>query len=96
MLALLAWFLVLFVLRGTERLAGLAIAVLLVLVAWAFHREWQQAEGRAQGELQEAREAIQEAEASVNEALARVEDDTLERELCQRQVLAGGEKQPGL
>lgn len=87
LLAALAAFAALFVFRRSERLPGAAIAVLLALTAWAFHCEWQEAQGLGQGECEEARVAIGEAEGELQSALARQEDQSLERELLQRQVL---------
>lgn len=87
LLATIAWFLVIFVLAGTQWYAGLAIAILLLFAAWGFHREWQSTQHRAQGELRELRETIEETKAALNQALACVEDFTLEQELWQRRLM---------
>ena len=87
LLALIAWFLVFFVLADIGWYIGLVIALVLLLVTWGFHRRWQGAEEQARSELQEARQIIEQAEAKLNEALVHLEDYTLEKELCQREVL---------
>jgi hypothetical protein len=86
LLALVAWFLVWFVLENTEWYVLLVIAILLIFVTWAFYRRWQNAEVWAQSELQGVRRTIEQTEADVSEASARLEDYTLERELRQMEV----------
>ena len=86
LLALVAWFLVWFVLENIEWYVLLAIAILLIFVTWAFYRRWQDAEVWIQSQLQEVRRTAEQAEADVSEASARLEDYTLERELRQMEV----------
>jgi len=86
LLALVAWFLVWFVLENTEWYVLLAIAILLIFVAWAFHRRWREAEAWAQGELQGVRQDVEQARADLIEASAYLEDYTLERELAQMEI----------
>ncbi len=85
--AALAAFLTLFAFKHAERLPGLAAAVLLALTARAYHCEWQDTEAAGQEDLEEDRAAVREAEAMLLQAQARLEDETLERELVQRQIL---------
>jgi len=85
--AALAVFLTLFVFQRPERLPGLAAAALLALTGGAFHREWQDIEEQGQGDLEEDRAAIAEAEGMLHNAQTRLEEETLERELVQRQIL---------
>ena len=87
LLAALAAFLTLFVFKRPERLPGVVTALLLAVTGWAFHREWQDTEAQGQGDIEEDRAAICEAEAMLHNAQARLEDQTLERELVQRQIL---------
>ncbi|MBC7233805.1 MAG: hypothetical protein H5T68_11270 [Chloroflexi bacterium] len=87
LLATVSWFLVVFVLGGSQWYAGLIIAMLLLFVAWGFYREWQEAERRGQGELREFREVIEEAKAAVDQAVARLADYTLEKELWQKRAI---------
>lgn len=84
---LVAWFLGLFVLQGSEQYLGLAIAVLMGLVARGFRLEWNSAREIAQNRLRESREALGRAEEDRKEALALWESCYLERELVQRAVL---------
>lgn len=86
LLATVAWFLVVFVLSGSQWYAGLIIAILLLFAAWGFYREWQDAERCAQRELGEFREAIEEAKKSLAQAIAHLEDSALEKELWQRRA----------
>jgi uncharacterized coiled-coil protein SlyX len=88
LLAAVAAFATLFVFKRPERLPGTLIAVLLAVTAWAFYREWQGAELQGQPDCEEARSDVKEAEGELKGALARVEDETLEREFLQRQVIA--------
>ena len=87
LLGLVAWFLGLFVLQGNEQYLGLAIAVLMGLVARGFRLEWNSARETAQNRLRESREALSRAEEARKEALALWESCYLERELVQRAVL---------
>lgn len=84
---LVAWFLGLFVLQGSEQYLGLAIAVLMGLVARGFRLEWNSARETAQNRLRESREALGRAEEDRKQALALWESCYLERELVQRAVL---------
>ncbi|MBC7261905.1 MAG: hypothetical protein H5T63_07800, partial [Chloroflexi bacterium] len=84
LLATVSWFLVVFVLSGSQWYAGLVIAILLLFAAWGFYREWQEAERRGRDELREFRDVIEEAKAALDQAVARLEDLALERELWQR------------
>jgi hypothetical protein len=86
LLALVAWFLVWFVLENMAWYVLLLIAILLIFVTWAFYRRWQDAELWTQSQLQEVRRTAEQAEADLNEASARLEDQTLERELHQMEV----------
>lgn len=87
LLATVSWFLVIFVLSGSQWYAGLVIAVLLLFATWGFYREWQDAERRGRDELHEFREVIEEAKAALNQAMARLEDLALEQELWQRRAI---------
>jgi len=84
---LVAWFVGLFALRGSEQYLGLAIAVLMGLVARGFRLEWNSARETAQNRLRESREALSRAEEDRKQALALWESCYLERELVQRAVL---------
>jgi uncharacterized coiled-coil protein SlyX len=88
LLAALAAFAALFVFKRPERLPGVAIAVLFAVTGWAFHREWQEAEAQERGESDEAKAAVKDAERELQGSMARLEDQTLEREFVQRQMRA--------
>lgn len=90
LLAAVALFATLFALRGPDRLAGLIIAILLVLTAAAFYREWQDVRRGQREDLQEAKEAIAAAKEALRQAEGQFEDVRLERELLQRLLLSTG------
>jgi hypothetical protein len=87
LLAAVAAFATLFVFRRPERFPGAAVAVLLAVAGWAFHREWQEEELQGQGDCEEAKASVKDAQGELHSALARLEDETLEREFLQRQIL---------
>jgi uncharacterized coiled-coil protein SlyX len=87
LLAAVAAFATLFVFKRPERFPGAAIAVLLAVAGWAFHREWQEEELQGQGDCEEAKASVKDAQGELHSALARLEDETLEREFLQRQIL---------
>jgi hypothetical protein len=86
LLAFAAGFLWWFGLDGAARAVVLAVAVLFVVLGWAFHSKWLGAEAWAQGELQQVSRAVEHAEAQLSAAYRGLEDHMLERELRLRQV----------
>jgi DNA-directed RNA polymerase subunit RPC12/RpoP len=91
LLALVAWFLVWFVLEHIEWYLVLAVAILLVCLSWVFHVRWRAAEVWAQQELQGIQQSIEQAKSDLSEASARLEDCTLEQELRQMEVSIYGQ-----
>ncbi len=86
LVAVVAWFLVWFVLEGTGWLLALGVGIAGLVLSWAFHSRWLAAESRAAQELSLVRKGIEAAEAELSEAYLQLDDRVLERELRQREL----------
>ena len=82
LVAAVAAFLTLFTFQSTERLYGAAIVALVILVGWAFHREWRSEEQLGQTDLAGAMGAVAEARAAYDASMNRLADLSCERSIC--------------
>jgi hypothetical protein len=88
LIAVVAWFLVLFVLEGTAWMVAFGVGIACLVLSWASHSRWLGAESWAQGELSQASITIAASEAELSDAYVQLQDRVLERELRQRELVA--------